>query len=143
MQAVVDKYFLDCDGHQLEIDGVPKFDKQGYPIIVDRKPKTMTGLAHALGFKTRKSLMDYKNKSNAFNEIIATARMRVEEYTEERLFDKDGCTGAKFSLAVNFGWSDERINGGTDGAKEVVIVELTRKDAPSAEASAPATDQNP
>ena len=32
----------------------------------------------------------------------------MEQYAEERLFDKDGANGAKFSLANNFsGWKEK------------------------------------
>jgi hypothetical protein len=37
------------------------------------------------------------------------AKAYVERYAEERLFDKDGANGAKFSLANNFeGWKEKR-----------------------------------
>lgn len=37
------------------------------------------------------------------------AKSRIEMYVEERLFDKDGANGAKFSLQNNFkGWDADK-----------------------------------
>lgn len=129
MQVVIDRYFDECAGHPLVVDGEVVLDKYGNPIYVDKRPVTMTGLARALGYTTRKTIMDYKNKSKGFERVIAAARLRVEQYTEERLYDREGWNGARFSLAVNFGWQEDKSSNVTDGAKEVVIVELTRKNA--------------
>lgn len=41
---------------------------------------------------------------------ITRAKTRVEAYTEQRLFDRDGSNGAQFSLRNNFkGWNDKQI----------------------------------
>lgn len=38
---------------------------------------------------------------------ITRAKTYIEEYSERRLFDRDGVNGAKFSLINNFkGWSE-------------------------------------
>lgn len=66
---------------------------------------TMTGLALALGFKSRCSLFDYKRKPE-FEEIVVYACLRVEQAYEERLHEKH-CTGAIFALK-NMGWSDSQ-----------------------------------
>ena len=40
---------------------------------------------------------------------IDRAKTKIEEYAERRLFDRDGCNGAKFSLANNFrGWAEKQ-----------------------------------
>ena len=68
----------------------------------------MTGLALALGFTTRTSLLNYQGKKE-FMDTITRAKTRVEQYAEERLFDRDGSNGAKFSLSNNFkGWSEKQ-----------------------------------
>ena len=68
----------------------------------------MTGLALALGFKTRISLLDYQGKAE-FRDTILKAKSKIEQYTEERLFDRDGSNGAKFSLQNNFKrWKDDK-----------------------------------
>ena len=71
---------------------------------------TMTGLACALGFRTRKSIMDYKNKSDGFEELIRDARMRVEEAVESELLNRvvGSVTGPLFNLKNNFGWVDKQ-----------------------------------
>ena len=109
MQDKIDEYFNECNGKVLTDDeGQPFFDKYGRPIIVDTKPPTITGLALALGFNSRQTLLNYQGK-DAFVDTIMRAKSRVEQYTEERLFDKDGANGAKFSLANNFkGWKEKQ-----------------------------------
>lgn len=108
MQRRADQYFEDCDGKPLVVDGEPMFDKHGNPIIVGARPYTMTGLALALGFNSRTSLLNYQEKDRFMN-TITHAKAKVEQYAEERLFDKDGANGAKFSLANNFqGWKEKK-----------------------------------
>ena len=88
-------------------------DKYGAPIIVGRKPPTITGLALALGFSTRQSLLNYQGKKE-FVDTITRAKSFVEKYAEERLFDREGVQGAKFSLVNNFkGWSEKPEDDGS------------------------------
>lgn len=108
IQEKIDAYFTSCEGEPLVIDGEVMVDKYGMPIIVGVKPLTITGLALALGFNSRQSLLNYQDKEE-FMDTIMRAKARVEEYAERRLFDKDGANGAKFSLANNFeGWKDKQ-----------------------------------
>ena len=107
MQSVIDQYFIDCKGTKLkDSDGNYLLDKWGSPIVIDDFPPTITGLALALGFNSRQTLLNYQDKPELVDTIIR-AKTRVEAYTEARLFDKDGVNGAKFSLVNNFkGWRD-------------------------------------
>ena len=125
MQKKIDAYFEECDGKILfDPDGNPMRDKNGRFIRDDRKPYTITGLALALGFATRKSLLEYEGKEEFVN-TIARAKSRVERYAEERLFDKNGANGAKFSLANNFkGWSEKQQIEGSINTKQEITVEL-------------------
>ncbi len=109
MQERIDAYFKECAGRVLtNPDGQVMRDKYGVPIIVDAKPLTITGLALAIGFNSRQSLMNYQGKPEFFD-TIKRAKAKVEQYAEERLFDKDGANGAKFSLANNFeGWREKQ-----------------------------------
>ena len=109
MQEKIDAYFEECKGKILTDDeGKVITDKYGQPVIIDRKPLTVTGLALALGFSSRQSLLDYEAKKE-FLDTITRAKARVEEYTEMMLFDKNASNGAKFSLANNFeGWKDRK-----------------------------------
>ena len=121
VQKLIDDYFKECAGRILTNDaGEPVFDKYGHPVIVDSRPPTITGLALALGFTNRQSLLNYQARP-AFRDVITRAKSRVEMYTEERLFDKDGSNGAKFSLQFNFkGWREEKTD--EDKAPKVNII---------------------
>ena len=109
MQAKIDAYFEDCKAKPLlDAEGFPVLDKHGVPILYGERPLTVTGLALALGFTSRQALLNYQEKEE-FVDAIMRAKSRVECYVEERLFDKDGANGAKFSLANNFeGWREKQ-----------------------------------
>jgi len=107
LQEGVEAYFRACQGEVLrDSAGAPVLDKHGRPVVVGAKPPTVTGLALALGFASRQALLNYQGRPQ-FNDAITRAKSRVEEYTEGRLFDRDGARGAQFSLKNNFpGWRD-------------------------------------
>ena len=109
IQEKIDAYFEECKGKvHHNPDGTVATDKYGIPVIVDAKPPTITGLALALGFTSRRALLNYQGKAE-FVHTITRAKAKVEQYAEERLFDKDGANGAKFSLANNFeGWKEKK-----------------------------------
>lgn len=103
IEEKIENYFRECEGIPFfDSDGTPMTDKKGH-ILYDKPPKppTVTGLALALGFSTRKSLLEYQGKPEFVN-TITRAKTRIEEYAEMRLFDRDGVNGAKFSLINNF-----------------------------------------
>lgn len=102
MQEAIDAYFKDCEGEILRDDsGNIVYNKYGDPVYVNVKPLTVTGLALALGFSTRQSLLDYQARGK-YKEIVEKAKLRIENYAEMRLYDKDGWNGAKFNLQNNF-----------------------------------------
>lgn len=71
---------------------------------------TMTGLAIALGFRTRQALVNYeKEEGYEFaHDVISYAKMRIQEATEQKLHDpKASIIGAIFSLKNNWGWTDK------------------------------------
>lgn len=109
IQEKIDAYFKECEGRVLEdAEGNPLVDKHGYVIRVDVRPLTITGLALALGFTSRQALLNYQAKKE-FVDTITRAKSKVEQYAEERLYDKDGANGAKFNLANNFeGWNEKQ-----------------------------------
>lgn len=108
MQKVIDEYFESCEGEILtDADGNAVLNKYGLPVKIGEKPPTITGLALALGFTGRQALLNYQARPR-FVDTVTRAKSRIEQYTEERLFDKDGVQGAKFSLTNNFkGWSEK------------------------------------
>ena len=102
---------VECKGELLtDKEGKAVLDKYGAPIYLNRRPPTVTGLALALGFTSRQALLNYQAKDN-FVDTVTRAKTRIEQYTEERLFDRDGVQGAKFSLVNNFsGWREKGAN---------------------------------
>lgn len=114
LQSAIDQYFVECEGKPLlDDEGEPYVGKNGSPIMVGRKPPTVTGLALALGFTGRKQLLDYQGRA-AFCNTITRAKSRCEEYAETRLYDRDGSKGAQFSLSHNFGWVQGNAQQQTD-----------------------------
>ena len=121
VEKLIESYFKSCKGEILrDSDGNPVFNKFGNPIVINAKPPTVTGLALALGFSTRQALLNYQGKKE-FVDTITRAKTVVERYTEERLFDRDGVNGAKFSLVNNFkGWNEKaevKVSGSLDKEK--------------------------
>lgn len=125
MEVLIDKYFEDCDGKiVVDKDGNPMRNKDGKIIRDDRRPYTVTGLALALGFNSRTSLLNYEGKEEFVNTILR-AKARVEKYAEERLYDNNGANGAKFSLANNFkGWTEKQTIEADVKNKVTINVEL-------------------
>ncbi len=124
MQAAIDAYFESLyrpviimnkrtGNREVLID-----DKTGRQIREQYRPATMTGLAIALGM-TREGLAHYRKKSDIYADTITRARLLVQTYAEERLYDKDGQKGAEFSLRVNFGWTP------ADVERELAVKERT------------------
>ena len=123
MQAAIDAYFKSCEGHPLlDDEGFPLTDRNGNPYIVDQRPLTVTGLALALGFATRQSLLDYEGKGK-YQYIIQQAKLRIENYAEMRLYDKEGANGAKFNLQNNFRrWDADKPGSDDKKAPAVNII---------------------
>lgn len=109
MQEKIDTYFADCEGRVLTDEyGQPVLTKYGEPVIVGAKPLTVTGLALALGFSTRQSLLDYQGRGE-YKPLVEAAKLKIENYAEMRLYDKDGWNGARFNLQNNFrAWDADR-----------------------------------
>lgn len=113
LDAAIEEYFESCKGEPaLDDDGNAITDKHGKPIIIGAKPPTVTGLALALGFTTRQSLLNYQGRRQ-FLDTITRAKSRCEEYAESRLYDRDGARGAEFSLKYNFRWEEQQSSGET------------------------------
>lgn len=79
---------------------------------------TITGLALALGFESRQSLYDYRERGD-FSCTVKTALLRVENKYEQRLLD--GGAGPIFALK-NMGWKDKQEISGADGGPLEVVV---------------------
>lgn len=125
MQTIVDKYFEDCKGKPLlDDEGRPYLDKNYQPIIIDKMPPSVAGLALALGFNSRQSLLNYQDKPE-FMDILKRAKLKIEIYNNSRLYDKDGVQGAKFNLSVNYGYVEKQSieHSGQIGVKIVDDIE--------------------
>lgn len=88
MQKKIDKYFEDCK--------------------LNNRPYTITGLGLALDM-SRQDLINYSKKEKFFD-TIKRAKMRVENYLEERLINDSSATGIIFNLKNNYGWKDKQEN---------------------------------
>ncbi len=108
MQHRIDLYFLVCKSHQTEnpdlLKGLSKEDLKIASKIDDIYP-SVTGLALALGFSDRRSLIDYSKKEEFFH-TVKSAKLRVENAIEQRLFYQNA-TGSIFNLKNNFDWRDK------------------------------------
>ena len=126
MQEKIDAYFAECAGYIVkDKDGNPMLDKYDEPVVAGRKPLTITGLALALGFSTRQALLNYQDKE-VFVDTVLRAKAKVEQYAEERLYDKDGANGAKFSLANNFkGWAEKQQVDANVNSEVTINIELS------------------
>ena len=127
MQEKIDAYFESCEPELLrDGDGTPMLNKNGEPVYVGGRPMTIQGLALALGFTSRQSLLNYKAKRE-FMDTVTRARLRVEQYAAERLFDRDAQRGAQFTLAYGFGYARDAEDGKsreTQGVKIEIAREL-------------------
>ena len=109
VNAKIEHYFRSCEPVQaVDDECAPVFDKNGAPVYaVQEVPLTVSGLAIALGFGSREELLSYRGKSFAEN-AIRSALLRIENYAEERLFDKGQSSGAKYFLEGNFkAWGED------------------------------------
>lgn len=120
LEAAIEAYFTSCEGELVKDDtGKPVLFK-GKPVYAGAHPPTVTGLAYALGFRSRQALLNYQCRK-MFHDTITRAKMRIEAYAEERLFDQNGVNGAKFSLTNNFsGWNENGAQEKADGGVTIV-----------------------
>lgn len=88
IQERIDQYFEECK--------------------LNNKPYTITGLGLALDM-SRQDLINYSKKDEFFD-TIKKAKMRVENYLEERLINDTSTTGIIFNLKNNYGWKDKQEN---------------------------------
>ena len=106
MQKKIDKYFEDCK--------------------LNNKPYTITGLGLALDM-SRQDLINYSKKEKFFD-TIKRAKMRVENYLEERLINDSSATGIIFNLKNNYGWKDKQENVNVGVSYEDYIKRVEDKD---------------
>lgn len=90
---------------------------KGYIVTTkEAKPPTVTGLALYLGFSTRQSMYDYKEKEK-FTYTIKRACVAIENHYEQGL-NNPASSGFIFALK-NMGWSDKQEIDHTTKGKEI------------------------
>ena len=130
LESAIDKYFVDCKGEILkDEDGTPVLDKFGQPIVYNSHPPTVTGLALAMGFTSRRQLLEYQGRKE-FHNAITRAKARCEEYAESRLYDRDGSRGAQFSLEHNFRWKSDNVEAEKTGEMKA-LADMIQRPAPN------------
>lgn len=113
LQTMVDQYFDSCQGPLIDKYGQMVRDDDGKIIFVQTRPYTLSGLASALGMSTC-TLRAYNWKSLAglvhpeFSDVILRARQKIQEYSEEQLYNVNGARGAQFMLQAGFAWSTSK-----------------------------------
>ncbi len=129
MEEKIDNYFESLKGQPLlDCEGQPVVCKGRIVFLEEPTPPTVCGLALHLGLKSRQSLLNYKNRSKAFEEVISRAKLRIEAYAEGRLFDRDGSRGAQFTLENNFGWKKEDASSDGEGNNLIDAIAESLKD---------------
>ncbi len=107
MQKAIDNYFKECDKN--------------------KDPYTMSGLALALDFDSRQSLLNYCDYNDdddiSFLDTIKRARARCEANVEKGLLSgKYNPTGAIFNLKNNYNWKDKQeIEADVNSSVEINI----------------------
>lgn len=136
MRKQIEQYVEDCKGTPLlDKDGNPVVTKWGEAVLVGQRPLTVSGLALALGFKSRSDLRHYKGKK-MFEDELERAMLLIEQSTEERLFDKEGANGARFSLQNNFSeWTETKTDPNASAPTVKIVCDLP-KQAPKSVAGA-------
>lgn len=119
LQSLCDEYFASCDGVLYNNKtGLPFLDNDGYPIVGQIKPYTISGLALYLDVSTsvlrgyekgRRDELGFPEDQDEYvglqyADVIRRARQRIEAYAEQRLYDKDGFAGSRFVLDCAFKW---------------------------------------
>ena len=137
MQKAIDAYFEDCKGEPLrDDDGHILLNKFGEPVYIGVKPLTVTGLALALGFTSRQALLDYQGRGE-YKAIVEAAKLKIENYAETRLYDRDGWNGAKFTLQNNFKhWDADKAGQDDKKAPAINIICDIPRTSESAESTA-------
>ena len=83
----------------------------------DSKP-TITGLCLYLGFESRQSFHDYKNR-DGFSYAVKRLRMMIEHEYEKKLDNRDYATAGVVFALKQLDWSDKQEIDHTTNGKDV------------------------
>ncbi len=85
----------------------PEMQKRIDAYFESDKIPSVPGLAYALGFASKQSLLEYEMKEE-FSFPIKRAKLRIEVFNAQELHRKEGSvTGVIFTLK-NMGWTDKQ-----------------------------------
>lgn len=135
MQKAIDNYLDSCKIEYLrDENGEIMQNCKGEPVILSNKRATVAGLALALGFTTRKSLIDYTMRTDdddkPFVNAIARAKLTIEDATAQAAFERDSARGACFLLQNGFGYREEKgVDVTGEMTNRVINVTITDDDA--------------
>lgn len=135
MQKAIDNYLDSCKTEYLrDENGEIMQNCKGEPVILSNKRATVAGLALALGFTTRKSLIDYTMRTDdedkPFVNAITRAKLFIEDATAQAAFERDSARGACFLLQNGFGYREEKgVDVSGEMTNRVINVTITDDDA--------------
>ncbi len=103
LEELVDKYFQELEPEIMyDSEGNMILDKNGAPVMSQRKPATVASLAYAVGLTSKADLIELENDKR-YKTVVKRALLRTEAYIERMLFDKTASSGAKYLLQESFG----------------------------------------
>ena len=117
LQAKCEAYFESCMGYMFDKNNEIVKGENGRPIRIQVRPYTVSGFARALGLSTT-TMMEYRGGAidnildemrcdtddmSTFARVLNSARQRIEEYVESRVYDRDGQGGARHVLDCAYG----------------------------------------
>ena len=132
LQKFVDAYFESCYGPvRNPKTGELYTNPDGSFVLGQIKPFTVSGLAlyihvatEVLKTYTREAIDALGYPLNAdysgplYSEIVLEAIRKIENYAEERLYDRDGFGGGRFVLNAAFGWTEKKEQAEINNMKE-------------------------
>lgn len=131
LQALVDEYFDSCYGPVRNPKTGGFYENEDGTLTIGQiKPFTISGLALYTHIETQ-TLREYKKETidslgwptdtdydgPQYSEIMLEAVKRVENYAEERLYDRDGFGGGRFVLNAAFKWTEKKEQAEIDNMK--------------------------
>lgn len=115
MQQIIDDYFDRCKpDFERDSEGNLIVNSKGTPII-KLNPPTITGLALALGFNSRGTIYEYEKKNDEFSDTVKVARLRCENWVEEKAMAGVVPPAVGIFALKNYGWRDNFGITGEDG----------------------------
>lgn len=132
LKEACDAYFKSRECFIFNKFGKPMVDPTTGELLKGTQPLTLSGLGLFLGVGTN-SLRRYKAIAESgtvpyeFANVVTEALQKIEDYAENRIYDKDGQRGAQFILQSGFNWNtskERRENEKLSVEKKVALERL-------------------